>query len=186
MTPTLRKLSIALAISMGLNLFIGGFVVSRLLMRRHHDETRTHHEHGRHQGHGMGPHPMQGPDMGPHPMQGPIGMLQDLDDPKLRTYAEKVFGPRREQFERDRKRMGEARAKVAEALSREPPDRAALEAAFGELRSVTTASQADLHAGLIELAPTLTTEQRQKLIRKWTKGPHGSRRRGSPDAQPPQ
>jgi uncharacterized membrane protein len=172
MTPMLRKLSIALAISLGLNLFLGGFLVSRALMRRHHEQARGHRADGPHHPHGMGP----------HPMLGPLGMLQDLEDPKLHKHAEQVFGARRERFERDRKRMGEARAKVAEALSREPPDRAALEAAFGELRSVTTTSQAELHAGLIELAPTMTPEQRQHLIRKWTKGPHG-RRRHAPDAQ---
>ncbi len=163
MTPTLRKLSIALALSLGLNFFLAGFVASRVWLRRHHEDGPPH----------------QG--MGPHPMAGPMGMLQDVDDPVLHKRAEKVFGARRDHFERDRKRMNEARAKVAEALSREPPDRAALEAAFGELRNVTTASQTELHAGLIELAPTLTPEQRQKLIRKWTKGPH-RRHRHAPDA----
>lgn len=148
MTPTLRRLSLALAISVGLNLFLGGFLVARVMLR-------SRHEHN----------------LGPHAMAGPFGMLHDLEDPKLRKRAERMFEGRRERFEHDRKQLGAARHKVARAIERQPPDRQALEAAFAELRSVTTASQAELHASLIELVATLSPEQREKLIRKWTKGP---------------
>lgn len=146
-----QRLSVALAVSLALNLFFGGFVVARMMLRRHH----THQ-------------------MGPHPMEGPIGMLRDVDDPKLRKHMQRLFEGQREHFERDREQIRAARQKVGHALEREPPDHAELEAAFNELRSATTASQARLHHTLIELAPELTPEQRAKLIRRWAKGPrHG-------------
>jgi uncharacterized membrane protein len=142
-----RKLAIALAISVGLNLFLGAFFVARIVLRHHHAHQ-----------------------MGPHPMDGPMGMLHDVDDPKVRKYMQQMFERQREHFEHDREQIREARQKVAHALEREPPDHAQLEAAFTELRSATTASQANLHHSLIELAPKLTPEQRVKLIKRWAKG----------------
>lgn len=158
MKLTPQRMAWALAISVGLNLFLGGFLVARAALR-------PPHPHG----------------FGPHPMAGPFAMLhdlRDLHDPKLGERAEALFEERRERFEDGRRKLGDARHKVARAMKRQPPDRAELEAAFAELRNVTTSSQAEIHAGLIELVQTLTPEQRERLIRKWTKGPrhghHGS------------
>lgn len=145
-----RRLAIALAVSVGLNLFFGGFVVARKMFRPHHGQ-REHH-------------------MGPPPMAGPAGMFRDFDDPKLHKHMKKVFDGRREHLDHDRAQIRDARRKVAEALERQPPDSAELEAAFAGLRTATTEAQAELHRSLIELAPTLSIEQRQQLIRKWTKG----------------
>lgn len=150
-----RKLMIALAISVGVNLFLGGFVVARVVMRRHHMQ----HEHG----------------FGPHPMAGPHAMFSDVDDPKLRAQMEHLLDARREAFERDRERMHKARQQVARTLEQEPFDAQALGAAFDELRNATTASQLALHQSLIEAAPKLSNEARRKLIKKWMRGPKHAR-----------
>lgn len=149
MTPLLRRLSIALAISVGLNLFAGGFLVARMLRHR----------------------PPHGEGFGPHAMAGPMGILEDIENPEARERVRGALAERSERFDRGRGRMRNARQKVAQAMEREPPNPEELGAAFSELRQATTAAQADLHSTLIEVAPTLTREQRANLIRKWAHGP---------------
>lgn len=152
MTPIQRRLTIALAISVGLNLFAGGFLVARML--RH-------------------PPPHEG--FGPHAMAGPMGILEDIESPEARERVRGAFAGRSERFDRGRGRMRSARQKVAQAMEREPPNPEELGAAFSELREATTAAQADLHATLIEVAPTLTHEQRANLVQKWAHGPRHKR-----------
>jgi len=123
MTP--QRLSLALAVSLALNLFFGGFMVARWVIR------------GRHQ---------------PH-----------------------------EHFAQDNAQVRGARSKVMRALERQPPDQAELEATFGELRSATTAAQTKLHQHLIKIAPTLTPEQRTKLLKRWARRHRPGHHRGGPD-----
>lgn len=152
MTPLLRRLTLALAISVGLNLFAGGFVVARMLRHPPHSEG-----------------------FGPHAMAGPMGILEDIDNPDARERVRRTLSGRMDHFERGRGKMRNAREKVAQAMEREPPDAVELGAAFSDLREATTEAQAEIHSTLIEVAPTLTRQQRADLMRKWARGPRHRR-----------
>jgi hypothetical protein len=72
--------------------------------------------------------------------------------------------------------MHAARMPVRIALEKEPFDPAALERALADLREKTSASQARLHAALVEVAKQSTPEERRELARSFEAGP-GRRRR---------
>ncbi len=73
-----------------------------------------------------------------------------------------VYGPT---MRAQREEVLRARKEVAEALAREPFDRQALASALEDLRNVTTAGQAKLHAALLETASKLPKEERERLAR---------------------
>lgn len=122
MTP--RRLSVALAVSLALNLFLGGFVVARMVLHARRDHHAAFHFNG---------------------------------------------GP-----------LGHARQKVAQALQRDPLDKAALDDAFAQLRSATTAAQTQLHRDLTELAPTLSPDERMRMLNHLTKRQRHGRHRDQP------
>jgi Spy/CpxP family protein refolding chaperone len=141
MSTASKRLWIALAISLTLNLFAGGFISARLL-------------HGRGGDHG-----------GPHgPFFGPRGLLLDAEfgasmDAQVRAVMER----HRESLRGQREQLRQARQAVGAALTSEPFDAAVLEQALARLRQRTDESQALMHAALIEIAPALTHEQRERL-----------------------
>lgn len=141
MNTTVKRLWIALAISMTLNLFALGFMSARLL-------------HGRGGGHG-GP---RGPFFGPRAL---------LMDPELRGSMDGpmrgVIERHRESLRAQRQELRQARQAVHAALTAEPFDGEALEQALARLRQRTEQSQALMHAALVEIAPTLTHQQRERL-----------------------
>lgn len=72
--------------------------------------------------------------------------------------------------------MRAARAPVRAALEKEPFDPAALERALAGLRDKTSASQAKVHAALVEVAKQATPEERRELARSFEAGPRRRRR----------
>lgn len=72
--------------------------------------------------------------------------------------------------------MHAARLPVRVALEKEPFEPAALERALADLREKTGASQARVHAALVEVAKQATPDERRQLARAFEAGP-GRRRR---------
>ena len=136
-----KRLWIALAISLTLNLFGLGFMSARWL----HGPGGDHH--------------------GPRgPFFGPRGLLLDSElggsmDAEVRGVMER----HRESLRAQREQLREARQAVGAALGSEPFDAEALKQALARLRQATGESQALMHAALIEIAPALTHAQREGL-----------------------
>jgi hypothetical protein len=159
----------ALLASIGVNVFLVGFVFARMLGPRHdgprHEER--HRDGFRHEG-----PPHEGPrrdgrrdgaDLHPRELFG-------LDGPAAR----KVLRERKERLQPERLALREARTRVVKALEAEPYQREALEGALSELRERTTAVQTEMHRALVDVSGELTPEQRRELVRK---NFHGPRRR---------
>jgi hypothetical protein len=149
MTPLAKRLAIAVAISLGLNLLLGGVLVGQALQRRSHGAG---HERVGATPSGMHMHGKRGP-----------GALQ------------RVVGARHPEFGERRQMIGAARQKVREALTREPFDKAALEQALAGLRKETEASQALAHGALVGAAASATPALRAELGREFQAG-RGKRR----------
>jgi Spy/CpxP family protein refolding chaperone len=137
MTPLAKRLALAVALSLGLNLLLGGVLVGQALQRR----TQPHADRGR-------------------PM--PSGMHEKRRGPGA---FQRVVGGRHPEFGERRRAIVESRQKVRDALSREPFDKAALEQALAELRKETEASQALAHGALVETAASATPALRSELGR---------------------
>jgi Spy/CpxP family protein refolding chaperone len=136
-----KRVWIALAISLTLNLFGLGFMSARLL-------------HG-HAGDHRGPR---------GPFFGPRGLLLDAElGESMDAQVRGVMERHRETLRAQRKQLREARQAVGAALASEPFDADALKQALARLRQMTNESQALMHAALIEIAPALTHEQRERL-----------------------
>ena len=136
-----KRLWVALAISLTLNLFGLGFMSARFL-------------HGHRGDHG-GP---RGPFFGPRSLL-LDAELGDSMDAEVRGVMER----HRESLRAQREQLRKARQAVSAALTSEPFDAGALTQALARLRQMTDESQALRHAALIEIAPALTREQRQRL-----------------------
>lgn len=140
MTPLVRKLWIALAVSLALNLFMFGFWVARRVGAHHHDERgragvlmRERHMRG---GHGFGP------------------------------YASELGPERRELMKAQRRALAEAQRAVTAGLIAEPFDRAALESALQALRARQGTATEAAHAALVELAAKLDAAGRRALAER--------------------
>lgn len=145
MTPLAKRLAIAVAISLGLNLLLGGVLVGQALQRRAHRVAAL--ERGGPLGSGMHERGTRGP-----------GAFQ------------RTVGKRHPEFGERRKVIEAARQKVREALTREPFDKAALEAALSGLRKETEASQSLAHGALVETAASATPALRNELAREFQSG----------------
>lgn len=141
MTGTAKRLAIALACSLAVNLFLAGFFATRAMHGGRH--------HGRgHHGHFMGPHGLAGGD--PAVRQAVRGAMQRRDG-ELRAHGEQLH---------------RARAAVGAAFRAEPFDAQALQRALSDLRVQSSRSQELMHESLIEIAPRLTSEQRARLAER--------------------
>jgi uncharacterized membrane protein len=143
MTPLAKRLAVAVAISLGLNLLLGGVLVGQALQRRAHRAI----ERG-------GPTPSGVHEHGPH----------------RRGAFQRAVGARHPEFGERRRMIGAARQRVRDALTREPFDKAALEQALAQLRKETEASQALAHGALVETAASATPELRKELGRELQMG----------------
>lgn len=188
MTNTAKKWTIALAISVGLNVFLLGTLAA---------------------GWHRGPRPPHGPEHGPTPDAPPHharperGALRDKQSESqedlhlARTAAgaegrvflremvqtlggpsdprvKKVWGDQREDMKKFRDDVRGAREDVRKALSAEPFDDKELERALGALHKITTDAQARSQEAVLELARELTPEERQRLTER--KDYHGGAR----------
>jgi uncharacterized membrane protein len=149
MTPLAKRLSIALAVSIAINLLLAGIWVGRAF--RHPRPPRGERDVPALQGERDG-------------RRGPLrGVFREHDD-ELRD---------------KRRAIGEARRTAREALEKEPFDRAALESALANLRKETGSSQEIMHRAIVEAAAKSSPEERKKLGQALERfGPGSGRERG--------
>jgi uncharacterized membrane protein len=150
-----KALVIALALSLGLNVFLGSFIAARALHRR---EDMVHGG-------------------GPGPFWGLRGLLRDRKGP-IADRARALMAQNRDTFHVERGRLHEAQRAVAAALTAEPFDADALARAFAELRETTAHSQQLMHRTLVDLARDLPVEQRRELLGATRAFRHGFAGRG--------
>lgn len=137
MTPREKRLLIGLVLSVGLNLFLVGFLVAR--------------------GIGHRPPPHRGP--------GPFHAHEVFDvgrSPEMRARFER----RKDELRPKHRALRDARKGVEEALLAEPYDRARVESALAELRKETGAMQEGMHRALLDIAEELGPEQRRAFVRE--------------------
>ena len=149
MTPLAKRLAIAAAISLGLNLLLGGVLVGQALQRR---TQRALIERG-----------------------GPMASSMHERGPRGPGAFQRTVGGRHPEFGERRRVIEAARQKVREALTREPFDKGALEQALAGLRKETETSQALAHGALVETAASATPALRGELGREFQAG-KGKRR----------
>lgn len=162
MTITAKRLAIALATSLALNLFLVGFVAARALWGRGAFDGREYHGREHHGGehHAGEDHA----DEHHGHFFGPRGLAGDASG-GARQAMRRVLEERKDAFRQQRRSLHAARGAVSEAFAAEPFDRAALERALAELRAQTAESQRIMHESLIEVAPELSPEQRARLAK---------------------
>jgi uncharacterized membrane protein len=133
MTPLAKRLSIALAVSIAVNLLIAGIFVGRAFHRRP-----------------------------PPPSERDVPGLRAERDGR-RAPLRGLFLEHDDELRDKRRAIGEARRTARVALEAEPFDRAALERALEALRKETGASQEILHKAIVEAASKGSPEARKKL-----------------------
>jgi len=145
MNGTTKRLGIALAVSLAVNLLAAGFLVSRALHL-----------------HRFPPPAPQGAPFDEGPFLGPRGLLGQAGSrnaPRVREVMRAHAGELRQ----GRAELHAKREAVEAALRAEPFDAAALERALGELRASTNAAQERMHAAMVDLAKKLPAEERRAL-----------------------
>jgi uncharacterized membrane protein len=135
MTPLAKRLSIFLAISIGLNLLLAGLWLGHGLR-------------------GRGQH-------GFPPSMGSAESFNARRHPALR----RAFEGKKPEFAAHRQASRAARNEVAQALTQEPFDRAAVERALSALRSENLRSQELLHGELVGMAERGSPELRRDIAR---------------------
>lgn len=154
MTPIVRKLGIALAVSVAVNLFTLGFLAARGFHGSRGQEGRAHGAEEQRMRRGRDSHGAHG--FGP--------------------YAAELSEARRTAVRGHRQAIVEAQRAVTAALGAEPFDRAALQAALQALRAKQAAAGEAAHDALVELADKLDAPSRRALAER---GPgFGRGRRG--------
>ena len=157
MTPVTRRLAIALAVSVAVNLFLVGFIAMRAY------RGGRHHERGHRHGHELGPRAF-----------GRDG------DPQADQAMRRVMQRREAALRAQGRKLRATRGAVSAAFRAEPFDPQALARELAELRAQTAESQRLMHEALVEVAPTLTPEQRARLARRALEREHGRRGRRAP------
>ena len=199
MTLDSKKISIALALSVGINLFLAGVLVARAgRPGRPHDARPPAAAPPAPRGHeGRGPRDdarrEDGPDnrerrraerserrgrefggeergLGPEAPQLLREMIRTLGGADD-PRVQKVWGERRADMEKFRETMTASRDKVQSALAAEPFDEKALDQALQDIDRQTDEMQTRSRASLVALAKTLTPEERRRLATARPRGP---------------
>ena len=170
-----RGLVVLLLISLGANVFLGGFVAGRMLGK---PPQERHERHG--------------------PRQPGMMFFEDLEalSPEARDSFKAVFKESRGELRMKFREMRRLRDEFSEALAAEPWDRTRVEAALSELRTVENAHQTELAELLIDAFEGLSPEDRKAMIdaqtvrmearRERFKSHRGKRgERDGPDMPPP-
>ena len=152
-----RRLAIALAVSVGLNLFIGGMVTSAWLSKKRPSGQRQ---------------PEIGAMMRPLDLRKGIAVLGDADRPAI-ARIRKHFGPALRQQGRE---MREAQRDVGRLLREEALDPAALAAALKRLRRGSAAAQETMHGLMVDIVKELTPGQRRRFFEAAIRKPRDARR----------
>ena len=149
---------------LALSLAVNGLLVALLFFQ-------PDHHHGRH----------HGPDVR-------IGRLDQHLRPDSRAVLRDAVASRRDTLDREFDGLRDAREKIAEALEKEPFDRAALAAAFAEVEKHHDAVRATVQESFIDAASRLPVEERMKLARggeRYMRRMFGPRRDGRGDGDGP-
>ena len=168
--PSNRKLAIALAISIGLNLFLVGAIASAWLVKRQYGALRP---------------PPQAGMAGDFDFRGGLAALGGEARPLAREIR-REHGPR---LREAGKAMQEARREVGRMLRAEEMDPAALDKALADLRKRSDEAQAAMHEVLMESITRLTPDQRRLFLEAaMQRSPRGDRSQppGGPWAPPPE
>lgn len=134
------------------------------------------------QPHGFrGDRPMHdgGPDDG-RPGKG--GGLMMPVPPEIRAELKDILAPHEAEIEKTRANMRDARMAVGKALAADPFDPDALKAALENMRQQGAAMQQLMHDLMLEAAPKLKPELRQRWAERWMMPP---RMDGAPPPPPP-
>lgn len=159
------RLAIALAISLGLNLFIGGMVTSAWLTKKQRFGQRP---------------PQVGAAMRPLDLRKGIAALGEADRPAIAAVRER-FGPALRQQGRE---MHKAQRDVGRLLKADELDPAELEAALARLRRNSDAAQETMHGLMVGIVKELTPEQRRRFFEAAIRKPGDAwrdRRDGPPE-----
>jgi uncharacterized membrane protein len=136
-----KRMAVALAISLGVNLMLAGVLVGMRAQRFLH----------------RGPPPAGS--LAPSAHHGERG-------PRFREGGLKhAFRDRQSEFKERRQKASAARGAVRAALEREPFDRAELERSLEALRRETNENQTLFHGALVEEAAKSSAEARRELAR---------------------
>ncbi len=142
-SSSIKRLSLALAISAGLNCFFIGYGITM-----------------RHKLHGMRDGPMaHGLELGPH------GLLQRVGLADVGPEIEQLVKGQRAALRAQRDAVVAARAHVTDALEAEPFDTQRFSGALAELRTQSAQMQAQMHSAFVQVAQKLTLEQRKHVAR---------------------
>jgi uncharacterized membrane protein len=151
MTPVTKRLAIALAISIGVNLLFAGFYLGLRVQRS--KQPPPHASVGAR---------MHGVDRaGPRAHPGP---------------SRRTFGDRHPELKEHRQKTAAARGAVRAALEQEPFDKALLERALEGLRKETSESQTLAHRALVETAARADTQARRQMATEFEFRGKGKRR----------
>ena len=142
MSKVTRRLVWGLALSVGLNLFVLGYLVAKGTRGPLGEDRRGARARG-----------------GAPPMFSAPELLGSVQTPGVRGLQKRF----RQELRGERKALRRARKRVRKALSEEPLDEVALVEALQVLRSRTQGTQTKLHDTLVDFARTLTFEQRERL-----------------------
>lgn len=163
--PSTRKLAIALAVSIGFNLFLGGAIASAWLVKRQYG--------------GLRPSPPEGM-AGDFDFRGGLAALGGEARPLARE-VRREYGPR---LREAGKALHVARREVGRMLRADAIDPAELDKELAALRARSDEAQAVMHQVLMEAVANLTPDQRRKFLKAaMQRGARGDRR--SPLGGPP-
>jgi uncharacterized membrane protein len=144
-TPRAKPWAWFALVSVAINLFLAGMLVTRFVRRAPHD------------------------DMGPISMHG----LAEAVDPSARPVVERVRDEHRDRMVAKMREAGEARRAAMEALTAGDFDEARARAAFDEFQQKSNEVQKEMHGSLIDLAKSLPPDQRVKMRDALGRRPHG-------------
>lgn len=139
-------LATLLAVSVAVNLFLGGVLAGRFTGEAQGTQTRRNIE----------------------------AMLAPLPEEK-RTLVRQELRTAMPQVRQHFAALREARAGIARELVKPEPDRAALERGFAEVQARSTAIQAAFQQAFLRAAPGLTQEERRAMVRALAQRARGAR-----------
>ncbi|HSE79866.1 MAG TPA: periplasmic heavy metal sensor [Alphaproteobacteria bacterium] len=144
-----KWLALALLVSLGVNLFLGGLLAGRYFGPQHRTFARS--------------------EAYERPGQEFFRRLIGRVPAEHRAAFEDVLSAKRPDMERTSQALRESRTKIREAVRAEPFDRAKLEAAFAEVRERNMALQKSVHEAMAEAVQKLPAEARGRLS-EWRPG----------------
>lgn len=150
-----KWLALALLVSLGLNLFLGGLLAGRYFGPQHRTFARS--------------------EAYERPGQDFFRRLIGRVPAEHRGAFEDVLNAKRPDMDRASQALRESRMKVREAVRAEPFDKARLEAAFGDVRERNMALQKSVHEAMAEAVQALPADVRRQLS-QWRPS-----ERGGPD-----